>query len=144
MKTKLLILFFLFFSIHRVYTQNQKAISTKGSINQTLAFKSTILGYDVHYAIYLPPDYALSDKHYPVLFLLHGYTDDHTSWIKQGKINTIMDKGIAKGEIEPMILIIPDGKYFWYINDYQSVARYEDFMFKEFFEHKNCPGIPGH
>ncbi|MBP7103174.1 MAG: alpha/beta hydrolase-fold protein [Bacteroidales bacterium] len=144
MKTKLLILFFLFFSIHRVYTQNQKAISTKGSINQTLAFKSTILGYDVHYAIYLPPDYALSDKHYPVLFLLHGYTDDHTSWIKQGKINTIMDKGIAKGEIEPMILIIPDGKYFWYINDYQSVARYEDFMFKEFlpFIDKTYKTIP--
>jgi enterochelin esterase-like enzyme len=104
----------------------------KGTIYKEIKFKSAILGYEVKYAVYLPPDYATSEKHYPVLYLLHGYKGNHTSWVKQGGIGKIMDTGIAKGEIEPMIVIIPDGKYYWYINDYQSKARYEDFMFKEF------------
>jgi enterochelin esterase-like enzyme len=104
----------------------------KGTIYKEINFKSAILGYEVKYAVYLPPDYTSSGKHYPVLYLLHGYKGNHTSWVKQGNIGKIMDTGIASGEIEPMIVIIPDGKYYWYINDYQSKARYEDFMFKEF------------
>jgi enterochelin esterase-like enzyme len=131
MKTHLLIAITILLHISS-YAQASETKPHKGKINKELRFKSSILGYDVHYSIYLPPDYANSGKSYPVLFLLHGYTGDHTSWIKQGEINRIMDNGIARGEIEPMILVIPDGKYYWYINDYQEKARYEDFMFDEF------------
>jgi|WetSurMetagenome_2_1015567.scaffolds.fasta_scaffold01777_10 enterochelin esterase-like enzyme len=132
MKTHLLIIFILLFHANNMYSQIHEGKTPKGKVNKELRYKSAILGYDVHYSVYLPPDYAGSEKHYPVLFLLHGYTGDHTSWIKQGEINKIMDAGIARGEIEPMILIIPDGKYYWYINDYQNKFRYEDFVFDEF------------
>jgi enterochelin esterase-like enzyme len=132
MKTHLLMAFVLLIHLNNVFAQSQEIKSTKGIVQEELRYKSVILGYEVHYSIYLPPDYAISGKHYPVVYLLHGYKGDHISWIKQGKINKIMDKGISKGEIEPMILIIPDGKYYWYIDDYQNKARYEDFMFDEF------------
>jgi len=118
--------------MNSLYAESRDAKAPKGKVDKELRYNSAILGYDVHYSIYLPPDYASSGKHYPVIYLLHGYTGDHTSWIRQGEINKIMDSGIASGEIEPMILIIPDGKYYWYINDYQNKYRYEDFMFEEF------------
>jgi enterochelin esterase-like enzyme len=131
MKVHLLMTFVLFFLLNNAYEQQLDRKSAKGEVFKELRYKSDVLGYEVHYSIYLPPGYANPEKHYPVLYLLHGFKGDHTSWIKQGDINKIMDRGIAKGEIEPMIIIIPDGKYYWYINDYQSKARYEDFMFKE-------------
>jgi enterochelin esterase-like enzyme len=131
MKSHLILAFVLFFHLNNTYAQTPKAKSSKGKVYQELRFKSAILDYEVHYSIYLPPDYANSEKHYPVLYLLHGFRGNNKSWIKHGKINRIMDSGIANGEIEPMIIIIPDGKYYWYINDYQNKARYEDFMFEE-------------
>lgn len=117
---------------------------TKGTVDEELRYTSTILSYSVHYSVYLPPNYATSDTKYPVVYLLHGYKGDHTSWIKQGNIAKIMDKGIANGEITPMILIIPDGLVYWYINDYQNKIRYENFMFQEFipFIDKTYKTIP--
>lgn len=126
MKKYIIIACIICFQIYTLQAQ------TKGTVNEQLLYTSSVLGYDVHYSIYLPPNYATSGKNYPVVYLLHGYKGDYTSWVKQGNIKKIMDKGIAKGTIEPMILIIPDGKVFWYINDYLSKARYEDFMFQEF------------
>ena len=145
MRTNLLMAFVLFIHVNNLCAQTQGTMSTKGDVHEELRYKSAILGYEVHYSIYLPPDYASPGKHYPVLYLLHGYTGDHRSWIKQGKISKIMNRGIASGEIEPMILIIPDGKYYWYINDYQNKARYEDFMFEELlpFVDKTYKTIPG-
>jgi len=131
MKIYLFLAFMILTHFNEGYSQSQKIKPIKGKVNKELRYKSTILSYNVHYSIYLPPDYAHSEKRYPVLYLLHGFMGDHKSWIKQGKINKIMDSCIAKGEFEPMILVIPDGKYYWYINDYQGVARYKDFMFEE-------------
>ena len=132
MKSRLLIIIILLLSMNNLYPESRAANVPKGKVDKEQRYKSTILGYEVHYSTYLPPDYASSGKHYPVVYLLHGFTGDHTSWIRHGEINKIMDAGIASGEIEPMILIIPDGKYYWYINDYQNKARYEDFVFEEF------------
>lgn len=132
MKTNLFMALILFSIFNSAFAQSTKIKPSKGKVNKELRYKSVVLGYDVHYSIYLPPDYYNSEKKYPVLYLLHGYKGNHKSWINLGRINKIMDSGFATGEIEPMIIIIPDGKYYWYINDYQSKARYEDFMFEEF------------
>ena len=132
MKFNLIIIVVMLSFANVTYAKNPGGGIPKGEVNKGLRYESAILRYDVHYSIYLPPDYAISGKRYPVLYLLHGFTGDNKSWIKQGEINKIMDAGIAKGEIEPMIIIIPDGKYYWYINDYQNKVRYEDFIFREF------------
>lgn len=91
-----------------------------------------MLGRDVKYTIYLPSDYASSERWYPVVYLLHGYTDDHTGWLQFGEINRYADRAIAEGTIPPMIIVIPNGDSSYYINSYDGKEKYEDFFIKEF------------
>jgi enterochelin esterase-like enzyme len=107
-----------------------------GKIIEQRAVRSTILDKDVKYSIYLPPDYAGSERSYPVVYLLHGYTDDNTGWLQFGEINRLADKAIAEGTIPPMIIVMPNGDSSWYINSYDGKEKYEDFFVNEFI-----PGI---
>jgi enterochelin esterase-like enzyme len=43
-----------------------------GQVREGLKLSSAILGRDVAFAVYLPPDYATSTRRYAVVFLLHG------------------------------------------------------------------------
>ena len=103
-----------------------------GKVLETRIVKSTILGKDVRYTVYLPADYETSNRTYPVVYLLHGYTDDNTGWLQFGEINRYADKAIADGTIPPMIIIMPNGDSSWYINTYDGKENYEDFFIKEF------------
>lgn len=47
-----------------------------GNVFESLSFQSRILSREVRYSIYLPDDYESSQRKYPVLYLLHGWTDD--------------------------------------------------------------------
>jgi enterochelin esterase-like enzyme len=100
-----------------------------------LHFTSAILGRDVNYAVYLPPDYSTSTRRYPVVYLLHGYTDSESGWIQFGEVNLAADRAIAGREIPPMIIVMPDGGVTWYINDHQNKVRYEDMFVQEFIPH---------
>lgn len=106
-----------------------------GKVVEGKTVKSTALGKDVRYTIYLPADYATSERTYPVVYLLHGYnekTEDDTEWLRQGEINRYADQGISSGLITPMIIIMPDADVSFYINSYDGKTKYEDFFFKEF------------
>ncbi len=98
--------------------------------NQT--FESKILGQNVNYTIYLPPGYGQSERKYPVVYLLHGYTDSDIAWVQFGEIQSIADRGILNDQITPMIIVTPDAGVTWYINDYKGKVRYEDMFFQEF------------
>ncbi|WP_034257606.1 alpha/beta hydrolase [Adhaeribacter aquaticus] len=93
--------------------------------------KSKLLGTEVKYTIYLPADYNTSQRNYPVVYLLHGGGDDDTGWVQFGEIQRYADQAIASGEIPPMIIITPDAKRTYYINDYQGKVRYEDMFVQE-------------
>lgn len=103
----------------------------QGVLKESLKVKSTTLGKDVEYSIYLPADYDRSNRRYPVLYLLHGYTDDETGWTQFGEAQVIGDKLIQSGEAAPMIIVMPDGGVSWYINSYDGKTKYEDFFVKE-------------
>ncbi len=103
-----------------------------GKVLETRIVKSTILGKEVRYTVYLPADYETSNRTYPVVYLLHGYTDDNTGWLQFGEINRYADKAIADGTIPPMIIIMPNGDSSWYMNAYDGKENYEDFFLKEF------------
>lgn len=112
---------------------NQFAFSqASGRVIEQATAKSAILGRNVRYTVYLPPDYASSDRSYPVVYLLHGYSDDNTGWLQFGEVNRFADKAIAEGSIAPMIIIMPNGDSSWYINSSDGKERYEDFFIKEF------------
>lgn len=109
-------------------------IAQHGKVYDNLSMDSEILSMERKYAIYLPPDYELSERSYPVLYLLHGGGDDQTGWIQFGEVLRIADKAIIKGSATAMIIVMPDahtGKK-GYFNDIQGEWRYEDFFFKEF------------
>jgi enterochelin esterase-like enzyme len=101
-----------------------------GKVIESKTVKSAIIGKDVKYSVYLPADYAIAERAYPVVYLLHGYTDDNTGWLQFGEINRYADKAIAEGIIPPMIIVMPNGDSSWYINSYDGKEKYEDFFIK--------------
>lgn len=107
------------------------SFAQSGQVQESLKMNSKILGRDVKHTLYLPPDYATSQRRYPVLCLLHGYTGGDTDWVQFGEAHHTADKAIAAGEIPPMIIVMPDGRNDWYANDYQGKNRYEDMFIQE-------------
>jgi enterochelin esterase-like enzyme len=103
-----------------------------GQVFEGLKLSSAVLGRDVAYAVYLPPDYATSTRRYPVVYLLHGYTDDESGWIQFGEVQLAADRAIESREIPPMIIVMPDGGVTFYINDAAGKVRYEDMFVQEF------------
>jgi enterochelin esterase-like enzyme len=44
-----------------------------------------------------------------VLYLLHGFANDHHSWHRYGRANDILDNLIAERKIEPFLVVMPLG-----------------------------------
>lgn len=103
-----------------------------GKVLESLDFQSKLMGKAVKYTIYLPPDYETSNRKYPVVYLLHGYTDDDTGWLQFGEAPYIADQAIASREIPPMIIVMPDAGVTWYINDKSGKNPYADMFSGEF------------
>lgn len=103
----------------------------QSKVLESLSMKSTILGKEVRYSVFLPSDYETSGRRYPVVYLLHGYTDNETGWVQFGEVQMIAGKAIADQEIPPMIIVMPDGGVSWYINDYQGKVKWEDMFVQE-------------
>jgi len=108
------------------------ATGTLGRVLEHREFDSKILGHKVYYSIYLPYDYDFSSRRYPVVYLLHGFTDDETAWVQFGEVNLAADRAIMNREIPPMIIVMPDAGVTWYINDFQDKEPYEDMFIREF------------
>lgn len=108
------------------------SFAQKGKVIEERTVKSSALNRAVKYTIYLPADYETSERTYPVVYLLHGYTDDNTGWLQFGEINRLVDAAIADGTLPPMIIVMPNADSSWYINSYDGKEKYEDFFIKEF------------
>jgi enterochelin esterase family protein len=62
------------------------------------------------YLVYTPPHYdARHHAGYPVLYLLHGWSDSADGWVGVGRANLILDSLIAQGKAVPMIVVMPAG-----------------------------------
>ena len=60
--------------------------------------------------VYTPPGYdATAKTEYPVLYLLHGFSDDAAGWTAVGRANLILDSMIAQGKAKPMVVVMPLG-----------------------------------
>ena len=60
------------------------SIAQFGKVLENETVKSRILNMERKYAVYLPPDYNNSERHYPVLYLLHGGGVDFKGIFKAG------------------------------------------------------------
>lgn len=73
-------------------------------------YHSDLVGDDRDYYVYTPPGYDATAKTlYPVLYLLHGFSDDASGWTAVGRANVILDNLIAQGKAKPMIVVMPLG-----------------------------------
>ncbi len=118
----------------------------------TDSIPSNILGETVAYNVYLPDSFGTEDRAYPVVYLLHGLSDDYRAWDIKGGMQTVIDELIRSGEAREMVVIMPnaggpDIHNTW--NGYFNMPgrNYEDFFFGELVpevEKKyNCGGSKG-
>lgn len=75
----------------------------------TVTYISKTVGTNRRALVYTPPGYS-EDKKYPVLYLLHGIGGDEKEWLKGGEPQAIFDNLYAGGKIEPMIVVMPNGR----------------------------------
>jgi enterochelin esterase family protein len=80
-----------------------------GDVTQVLYF-SQIFNTHRRFFVYTPPGYDETANDLPVLYLLHGYSDDDSAWTAVGKANLIADNLLSDGKIEPMLIVMPYGQ----------------------------------
>ena len=76
---------------------------------ETVEYDSKSVGVKRRMVIYTPPGYS-TGRQYPVLYLLHGIGDDETGWWKKGSADVILDNLHADQKVEPMIVVMPNGR----------------------------------
>ena len=75
----------------------------------TISYSSKTVGTIRRALIYTPPGYSKRKK-YPVLYLLHGIGGDEKEWLNGGHPEVILDNLYAENKIEPMIVVMPNGR----------------------------------
>ena len=77
---------------------------------RTLLYRSQSNAVTRELTVYVPPGYDQArNRRYPVLYLLHGFANDHHSWHRYGRANDILDNLLAQKKIEPFLVVMPLG-----------------------------------
>lgn len=79
---------------------------------ETKTFYSKALDQSMEYEIYLPPgydDFWHQFTSYPVVYLLHGRPGTDDDWESKGGASDAMDTLLARGQVQPMIVVMPTG-----------------------------------
>ena len=85
-----------------------KAVA-RGTVHRHF-YRSAIVGGDRDFFVYTSPNYNPNAKTpYPVLYLLHGFSDDASGWTSVGRAHVILDNLIAQGKAKPMLVVMPLG-----------------------------------
>ena len=92
-----------------------------------------LAGMMVGFNIILPRDYATTERRYPVLYLLHGYTDHYPAWVSYTNL-TQYARGFQQ------IIVMPEGDNGFYTNSHADAnLAWEDFVILDLI-----PYVDGH
>ncbi|MBC3788450.1 alpha/beta hydrolase-fold protein [Spirosoma utsteinense] len=75
----------------------------------SISYPSKTVGTSRKALVYTPPGYTKKKK-YPVLYLLHGIGGDEKEWLNGGKPQVVLDNLYAEGKLQPMIVVMPNGR----------------------------------
>lgn len=75
----------------------------------SVQYDSKTVGTKRKALVYTPPGYSKKSK-YPVLYLLHGIGGDEKEWLRGGSPQVILDNLYADKNLEPMIVVMPNGR----------------------------------
>lgn len=76
---------------------------------ENISYESKTVGSLRKATVYTPPGFSKKKK-YPVLYLLHGIGGDEKEWLNGGSPQIILDNLYSEGKIEPMIVVMPNGR----------------------------------
>ena len=97
-----------------------------------LVLSSAILDTDIRYSVLLPRDYFDNDdRHYPVVYMLHGYGDDQNSWNGEWLHARDRISALESSGLEDMIYVYPMGYQCYYVNRYDGSFNYMDMFATE-------------
>ena len=100
---------------------------------RTIEFESPAVERTMKYNIVLPRDYESSSQRYPVLYLLHGLTQNYTAW---GLSN---GTPFYAGLYDDLIVVMPDAGNSWYVNWAENDAgqknNWEDHVVQDVVNH---------
>lgn len=86
----------------------ERAGIAKGKLD-TIKYESKTVGANRKALVYTPPGFDKKKK-YPVLYLLHGIGGDEKEWLNGGNPPVILDNLYAEGKLQPMIVVMPNGR----------------------------------
>lgn len=94
------------------------AIVTGAQAGEVVSDKldSRTLGRSLPFTVYLPYGYYDSFDKFPVIYLLHGSGGDEHVWINYAGARETLDGLIRRGEIEPVIAVMPAGESSWWVD----------------------------
>ncbi len=136
--------YFIFIN-HYISAQNSPASAKQGTVERIKVHGKGLEGNlsgdspDREVSIYLPPSYKSNPKRrYPVVYLLHGFTDSDAQWygFQSHWINLpdVVNKALAGGNLREMILVTPNAftrfQGSFYSNSV-TTGNWEDFVAKE-------------
>jgi enterochelin esterase-like enzyme len=105
----------------------------QGSV-KTEIVASKLLGRDVGYAVYLPKGYddpKFASKKYPTLYFLHGLFENYDRFISRGGAKMV-DDAIAAERLRPLVVVVPNGEYSFFVDSHDGKQPYARFFFEEF------------
>src|SRR6185437_2374583 len=92
--------------------------------------------------VFLPPSYnADKDRHYPVVYALHGYSIGAEQWTHEIHVPQTIEGAFAQGSKE-MIVVLPDSKTAYGGSMYSSSVTTGDF--EKFIAHDVVSYIDAH
>lgn len=108
-------------------------------------------------SVYVPPGYSESTQRYPVIYFLHGVATNDSLMFAWMGLKELMDKAIASGKIQPLILVLPDSENRFRGSFYTNstlTGNWADFIGKDLvtyidknfrtIPHRNSRGLSGH
>ncbi len=106
---------------------------------RTVEFYSRALARSMTYMAWLPPGYGATGRAYPTLYLLHGVGDGQEAfgveeWLGYA-LTEDLDRMLALGLIEPMIVVLPYGEQSYWMNHANGGPKWGDFVAIDLVKH---------
>ena len=106
------------------------ALETAGPAGVTardMTFESKTLGRKMRYRALLPASYGRSHRHYPVLYMLHGYMNASHEWDQQSQLARLLDRDRLD-----LIVVLPQFDNSFYLNaNSDPKAMYMRYFFRD-------------
>lgn len=155
---------FLAGSVWTIPALAQEKASAGGRVEKIMVHGRSLEGNlegdspDRDVAVYLPPTYSREQtRRYPVVYLLHGYGRTADDWYPFIGLPGSMDRDIANGSAQEMILVIPDANTLYGGSMYSSsptIGDWETYITQDLVSYidshyrtiadRNSRGLGGH